>query len=136
MNGKPSGKLEVASKAHHLVLSVYKTTARFPKHEQFGLVSQMRRSAVSIPANLHEGKARGSDAELCRFINIARASLAELRYFLLLSKDLDYLTEGEFHALEAQSDEIARMMSSLLEKVTKEIIERSKKRSRSKKAER
>ena len=129
-----TGKLEVADKAHGLVLSVYKVTANFPSYEQFGLISQMRRAAVSIPANLYEGKARGSDIELCRYIRIARGSLAELRYFFILANDLGYLNKLGFATIESQAEEVARMMGALLEKVLREVAVRSNKHARSPKS--
>jgi four helix bundle protein len=82
--------LLVWKKAHQLVLEIYKATKSFPKEELFGIVSQIRRSAVSIPANIAEGFRKRTKAEKQRFLTIAHSSLEETRYFLYLSRDLNY----------------------------------------------
>jgi four helix bundle protein len=82
--------LLVWQKAHLLVLGVYRMTATFPKHELFGLSSQMRRAAVSVAANIAEGFKRRGRSDKARFMNISQASLEECRYFLILSQDLSY----------------------------------------------
>jgi len=110
-------QLTVVQKAHKLVLDVYRETTKFPGREQYGLVSQIRRSAASIPTNICEGKGRESDKELARFLLIARGSLRELQYQLLLSKDLNYLEEGTHRALQKQAEEIDRMIGGMLASV-------------------
>jgi len=87
--------LNVWQKAHELTIDVYRVTALFPKQEMYGLVSQMRRCAVSVGSNTAEGKGRRGDVEFGRFIQIASGSLTELEYQLLLSKDLKYLPESD-----------------------------------------
>ncbi len=82
--------LFVWKKAHELVLSVYKITKKYPKEELYGLVSQMRRAAVSVPANIAEGFKKQTCAEKSRFLTIAHSSLEEVRYYMILSKDLNY----------------------------------------------
>lgn len=82
--------LKVWQKAHALVLDVYKVTKEFPKEEMFGLASQLRRSAASIPANIVEGQSRNTTKEYLQFLYNARGSIEETRYHLLLSKELDY----------------------------------------------
>ncbi|NNM84943.1 MAG: four helix bundle protein [Phycisphaerales bacterium] len=82
--------LIVWQKAHAFVLGVYRMTAEFPKHEIYGLISQFRRAAVSIPANVAEGFRRKGLPDKARFLNIAQASLEECRYYLILSHDLEY----------------------------------------------
>src|SRR5207247_4244093 len=82
--------LLVWRKAHEFVLGVYRFTATFPKSETYGLALQMRRAAVSIPANIAEGFSRRSDADKVRFFNIAAGSVEESRYCLILSQDLGY----------------------------------------------
>ena len=77
-------------KAHALVLEIYKFTGGFPKHELFGLTSQLRRAAVSVPANFAEGFKKRGLADKIRFYNIAQGSLEECRYYLILAKDLKY----------------------------------------------
>lgn len=100
--------LVVWQEAHNLVLIIYKITAEFPKSEQYGLVSQMRSAAVSVPANIVEGFKRLSYTEKRRFYNIAEASLEELKYYLLLSCDLGYCTETV--ALTHQADKVGRLL--------------------------
>lgn len=82
--------LIVWQKAHKLVLDVYNLSANFPKLELFGLTSQLRRSTVSVPANIAEGFRRKHIADKSRFINIAQSSLEESRYYLILAHDLNY----------------------------------------------
>ena len=108
---KPPAKtfqdLLVWSKAHNLVLAIYKLTAAFPKQETYGLALQMRRAAVSVPANVAEGFRRRSPAEKARFLNIAESSLEETRYFLILSRDLAY---GDTAPLIALLEEVSRLL--------------------------
>ena len=100
--------LLVWQKAHALVLAIYAITNAFPKHELFGLTSQMRRAAFSVPANVAESfRRRGRDK--VRFLNIAAASLGELQYYLILSGDLGYAEKG---ALTENADEVSRMLSA------------------------
>jgi four helix bundle protein len=88
-------------KAHEFVLAVYRFTSTFPKSEIYGLAQQMRRAAVSIPANIAEGFTRRGKTDKARFMNIAESSLEESRYYLILSQDLGYgQTDGLMNALE------------------------------------
>lgn len=103
-------ELIVWQKSHRLVLNVYRLTSQFPKHELYGLASQMRRAAVSIPANIAEGFKRRSRPDKARVLNIAQGSLEELRYYFHLSKDLDYLKDAEREAL----DEIGRLLGAYM----------------------
>ena len=105
--------LQVWEKAHKLTLAVYTETNAFPKEERFGLTSQLRRAASSIPANLAEGCGRRSDAEMGRFVQIAMGSGAQLSYHLLLCRDLGFLEGARFSSLAADLDEIMRMLSAL-----------------------
>src|SRR5258708_14531740 len=86
--------LIVWQKSHQLVLAVYRVTRTLPKEELFGLVSQMRRAAVSVPANVAEGFKRRGRPDKARHMNIAQSSLEELRYYLILCGDLNYLKHG------------------------------------------
>lgn len=104
-------QLDVWQVAHGLVLGVYRVTKGFPNEERFGLVPQMRRAAVSVPANIAEGFKRRSKAEKRNFYSIAQGSLEEVRYYLILSRDLGF--EGEFDALLEQADRIGRMLTGL-----------------------
>ena len=96
--------LMVWRKAHELVLAVYRFTELFPEREKYGLAHQMRRAAVSIPANIAEGFGKRSQAEKARFSNIAEGSLEECRYYLILAQDLGYgQTDSLTHTLEEAS---------------------------------
>ena len=95
------------------VVLVYQLLGRFPKNEQYGLISQMQRAAVSIPSNIAEGKERQSDRDFARFIAIALGSLAELETQLLIAQRLDYLNEADWQDATAQADEIGKMLRSL-----------------------
>ena len=83
-------QLKVWQKAHKVVLKVYKMTSSFPKEEKFGLVQQMRRSCVSVPANIAEGFKKKGLKDKANFYNIAQGSLEEFKYYLLLSNDLGF----------------------------------------------
>ena len=113
MPPRPAAKsfrdLLVWRKAHEFVLAVYASTANFPKHETYGLASQMRRAAVSIPANIAEGFRRRGKAEKARFMNIAEGSLEESRYYLILTQDLGY---GDTTQLATASEEVSRLLGA------------------------
>jgi four helix bundle protein len=99
--------LVVWHKAHQFVLGVYRLTAEFPKHEIYGLSSQLRRAAVSIPANIAEGFRRRGRADKARFMNTAEGSLEECQYYLILAADLEY---GDTQALAESLSEVSRML--------------------------
>ena len=101
-------------KAHAWVLDVYRFTARMPKHELFGLAAQLRRAAVSVPANFAEGFKRQSRPDKLRFYNIAQGSVEECRYYLRLAQDLGY---GNVSELQAGLEEVSRMLESYSRKV-------------------
>jgi len=101
--------LLVWRKAHEFVLAVYQFAAGFPKPETYGLAVQMRRAAVSIPANIAEGFRRRGKADKARFMNIAEGSIEECRYYLILAKDLGY---GETADLQAVLEEVSRMLNA------------------------
>jgi four helix bundle protein len=107
--------LKVWQKAHQLALAVYQNTEHFPKSEVFGLTSQLRRAAASIPANLAEGCGRDSDRELVRYCRIALGSATELDYHLLLSHDLGLLDREHHRELELRTTEVRRMLAALVE---------------------
>ena len=113
-------QLKVWQKAHELVLALYQVSSRFPRAENYGLVSQIRRAAASIPANLAEGCGRGGDAELARFCCIARGSASELEYQLLLSRDLKLIQQDDYEQLEPRITEIKRMLTVFVQKLTAE----------------
>jgi len=93
---------------------VYRTTTGFPKEELFGLTSQIRRAAVSVPSNIVEGCARDSEAEYLRFLNIAFGSLRELRYQLSLSKRLGFLRNEDLSLLEPKVVETEKVLNGLI----------------------
>ena len=111
--------LKVWQKAHTLVLEIYKASAEFPKEEIYGLTSQIRRAAMSIPANIAEGRGRAVDGDLRRFIQIVLGSASELEYHLILSKDLHYLAEQTTEKLTTQLPEIRRMLISFVQVLKK-----------------
>jgi len=110
-------KLKVWQKAHQLTLGTYKGTATFPKIEIYGITSQIRRSAVSIPANIAEGCGRNGDAELARFLQIAMGSASELEYHLLLARDLNLLKSPEHEKLANEVIDVKRMLTSFIQKL-------------------
>ncbi len=103
-------KTQVWEKAHRFVLRLYQITACFPKEEMYGLTSQIRRAAASIPANIAEGAGRETQAELAHFLYIATGSAAELDYHLLLARDLGYIDSRDYLELENCITEIKRML--------------------------
>jgi len=109
-------QLKVWQKAHELVLEVYKLTRSFPTEERFGLISQTRRAAVSIPANIAEGFKKRGQKDKMNFYNIAQGSLEELRYYLILSKDLGWFKDST--KLWNQTDEIGKMLSGLIKSIS------------------
>jgi len=106
--------LRVWQKARQLTLTVYRKTQNFPTQEQFGLTSQIRRSATSICANIAEG-GKKSRKDFLRFLEIADGSLEETKSHLILSRDLGYLTTGNFEELMGVANEIGRMLNALME---------------------
>jgi four helix bundle protein len=106
-------ELEVWQKGHSLALDVYRLTERFPERERFGVVVQLRRPVISVPANIAEGFGRRSTKEFLPLLIISNGSLEETRYFLLLSTALQYLDSRDSERLEKQCDSIAQMLSAL-----------------------
>ena len=103
-----------------LALIVYRATASFPKSETYGLISQMRRAAVSVPANITEGSARNSRKDYLRFLSIAKASLEELGYYIHLGRRLQYLNAKQHEILENKYREAARTLHGLMLSVSTE----------------
>ncbi|MBU1179490.1 four helix bundle protein [Patescibacteria group bacterium] len=106
-------KLKVWLKAHKLVLEVYKITKDFPKDELYCLVSQMRRAAISVVANIVEGSKRVSNKDRLHFHVMANASLEELKYYFLLSYELKYINKEKGEELTNQAREVGRMLTGL-----------------------
>ncbi|MDD5326200.1 MAG: four helix bundle protein [Phycisphaerae bacterium] len=106
--------------ADDLATLVYSATKTFPKEELYGLVSQIRRAAVSIPSNIAEGAARKTIKEYLQFLYIAQGSISELEYLLHLSKRIGYLKDSEYNNLDGLRDETAKMLYGLINYIEKE----------------
>jgi four helix bundle protein len=106
-------QLDVWKKAHQVTLEIYRITECFPRHQLFGLTSQMQRAAVSVPANIAEGYGRLAPKDKARFYNIAFSSAEELKYFLILSKDMKYRLDDA--ALDETLEDVSRMLRRLTE---------------------
>jgi four helix bundle protein len=101
-------------KAMNVVERVYLVTDSFPQREIYGLTSQMRRAAVSVPSNIAEGQAHYTNPEFCRFLRLARGSLAELETQLMIAERLRYAEAAEAKCLLSQVDEVSRIISGLI----------------------
>jgi four helix bundle protein len=106
-------KLIVWQRAHELALMVYKASEKFPKHEMFGLTSQIRRSAVSVGANIAEGYALGTAPNYLRHLNISVGSLAETESHLEIAHDLEYLSDATYASLTEKAQEVGYLLSRL-----------------------
>ena len=113
--GKGFRKLIVWQKAHQLVILVYKLTEKFPKHEMFGLTSQLRRAMVSVPANVAEGYGAGGKGQFGRYLDIAQGSLSEAEYYLILAQDLSYITPSQYEQTESLRAETGFLLHRLIE---------------------
>jgi len=102
-------------KAKRLATEVYRATETFPKAELYGLVSQLRRAAVSVPSNIAEGQGRLTKGEFCHFLGQARGSLLELETQLAIALDLKMITEIEHNTLQAMSEEVCRILNGLID---------------------
>ena len=107
-------ELVVWKKGIELVKSIYQSTSSFPVDERFGLTNQMRRCSVSIPSNIAEGFARSSDKELVQFLYISLGSSSELDTQLIISKELEYLSDQDYTGISLLNNEIGKMLSSLI----------------------
>lgn len=110
-------KLKVWQKSHSLTLEMYKATECFPHNELFGLTSQIRRSCVSITANIVEGCGRNSDPEFARFLSIAMGSATELEYHLLLANDLGLLVNMDYENLNRNLTDIKQMLVNFIKRL-------------------
>lgn len=113
--------LKVWQRSRVLVKSIYEVTLVFPKEELYGLTSQIRRCAVSIPSNIAEGSSKRSTREFIRFLNMAYGSLAELETQLLLACDLEYVSLGLLKSVFVEIDEIGRMINGLISKLNAKL---------------
>jgi len=110
-------KYDVWKLGHEITLQIYALTKEFPKKEQFGIISQMRRAAYSIPSNISEGCGRESDAEFKRFLIISRGSASELEYFTVLAKDLGYLNQSSYTKVNDDVNKVKRSLNNLIQKI-------------------
>jgi four helix bundle protein len=113
MDREPAKKFQdlvVWQKSHALTLRIYRLTVTFPKYELYGLASQMRRAAVSVPANIAEGFSKRGRSDKARFMNTAQASLEEVRYYFILARDLGYAVGKAVDT--ADVDEVARLLGA------------------------
>jgi four helix bundle protein len=106
--------LEVWKLAHSAVLRVYEITKFFPSDERFRLIDQLCRAAASVPANIAEGKGRSSLREYLQFLSIARGSVEEVKYFLLLARDLKYLQPQDYDGIVNDYDRVGKMLNGLM----------------------
>lgn len=112
-NKRSYHNLIVWQEAHQLVLNVYQLSAKFPKHDLFGLTSQLRRAAISIANNIVEGQVSSSKKDFKNFLNIANRSLAETCYLLELSKDLHYLDTKDFDKISEHCSRVGYLLGKL-----------------------
>ena len=110
---RPHEQLDVWKKAIDFVVAIYKATEGFPKEERFGLISQLGRAAVSIPANIAEGAARKSPKEFAHFLSNSQGSASEVETELLIARKLGYMQETDYRALLSVLDDIGRMLTGL-----------------------
>ena len=114
-------KYDIWKLSHFLTLEIYKITEGFPKEEVFGLTSQIRRASSSVGINIVEGCGRGSDEDFKRFLRTASGSAFEVEYILLLSKDLNYISEEKFIELTPKAEELKIKISKLILKIEEDI---------------
>jgi four helix bundle protein len=110
-------RIEAWRLAHRLALTVYASTEPWPKSERYELTAQVRRAALSIPANIAEGSNRYGPREFRRFLDIALGSLAELSYLILFARDRGLLKEGEWEGLDAARERVAKTLWGLLRSI-------------------
>ena len=109
--------LKVWQKSHELALEIYRVTFKFPKEEIYGLTSQVKRAAISVPTNIVEGNSRNTTKDYINFLYTSRGSLEELRYLILLSQELEFMKADVHEGLESRCAEISLMINSLINKL-------------------
>lgn len=114
-------QLRVWQESHRLTLSIYLLTRDFPKKELYGLVSQLRRAASSVPANIVEGFYRNTTKEFIQFLFNARGSAGEVVYFLILAGDLEYMNEEDCRKLKTDYDVLIRSLNSLIKSLRNKV---------------
>lgn len=113
MKIKSFTELTVWQRAHELALAVFRITEAFPRADQFGIVSQVRRSSASVTANIAEGFGRGTTRELLRSLQISHGELEETRYFMLLSLDIGRISKVDFETVNALCDSVGQLINAL-----------------------
>jgi len=116
-------KLKVWEKAHQLAMEIYRISKTFPKEEIYGLTSQIRRAAFSVPLNIVEGHASTSRKEFLSFLNIANRSLVETEYLLEILRELNFMDEIAYQRLEKQRNEVGVMLNAFTKAVNKSVRE-------------
>lgn len=111
--------LHVWKRSIQLVKEIYRVSKRFPDSERYGLTSQLTRAAISVPANIAEGNARGTRRDYAQFISIARGSLAEVETYLIIAVELGYVRNESVESLNKEMDEIGRMLTALRIRLSK-----------------
>jgi four helix bundle protein len=119
---RPHKRLNIWAKVVELIKNVYKITSEFPREELYGIVSQMRRAAISIASNIAEGCARKSNQEKIQFFTVSRGSLSELDAQLEISLSLDFINKDEYKKINEELDEISRMLQGLINSKKKHLI--------------
>ena len=110
---KKAEELDVFKLSHSLTLETFKVTKTFPEEEKFGLISQMRRAAYSIPMNLMEGAHRLTSKEYRQFVGIAKGSAGEIKYQLFLVRDLGYISDEKYSGLVSRYERVSQMLTKL-----------------------
>jgi four helix bundle protein len=116
-------ELKVWQRSYRLCLEIYKITKRFPNEERYGLTSQIRRAAVSVPSNIAEGYGRKTTPEYIRFLYIAYGSICELETQILLSGDLRYIETGKLEILQEGIGEVERMLKALTKSLERKALD-------------
>jgi four helix bundle protein len=120
--GRDYRKIKAWQFADKLAVDVYKDTANFPKTELWGLVSQMRRAAVSVPANIVEGSARKHEKEYVQFLYVAMSSLAEVGYYIKFAREIGYLTPKGHEELSSAQEQTAKTLRGLINHIEKSKV--------------
>ena len=110
---KSAEELNVFKLSHEVTIEIYKLTKKFPENERYGLISQLRRASMSIPSNIMEGSHRLNRKEYRHFVGVARGSVGEMKYQLMLSRDLNYLGEKDYLHLREKVESISKMLTKL-----------------------
>ena len=122
MEKKPHKQLETWQRSVDLVVAVYEATRRFPEEERFGLTAQVQRAAISVPSNIAEGAARGSNRGFVNHLHIARGSLSELDTQLIIAHRLGYISEQVMRGLTDRMGEVDRLLNGLIASVRREVV--------------